>query len=252
MGLRYFYCKKHYFSLSQKKKERIPSYVRECHLLNYLNQKGLPALIPNPTIGNDYKDFYMSYPLISGKQINFNDNNLINLAKPIANFLAHLHNDVDCSTLKEVPSQLWCIPKTSFEFILCYITINELNEIYEIYQQISKKLEDISTTLVHGDFNFTNLLHDDNKLVGVIDWTEAKLSCPETDLVLFGGQKSPFVQELLKNYNTFSKIPYSEKRFNQMRFIQCIKSIIYAPNKDATVPKRLKELEEIRGSNCLL
>jgi len=185
--------------------------------LNFLISfsKVSPIKIPEPKyIENDFIGYEKIYgkPLYPSNIYKLNNKDKNKIAKQLGLFLKTLHNykndyiNFDTGYLvmrkkdfitcpKEIAKHLNAKEKKILETKFKVIKNNPLS---------FKK----STTVIHGDFHFNNILWDPQtkNITGVIDWSELGLGIPAMDFIMLANfnisKNDKFLKEILKYYGS--------------------------------------------------
>jgi len=177
----------------------VPGTEREISVLPRLS---LPVAIPTPVhVGRPTEDypwpFYGAHFIPGREAVGLSDEERAALAGPLARALASLHgatiDDLPADPIRRADMQVR-VPRTR----------EALDAIGWPHHEILERAEALPppqpTAVCHGDLHFRQLLVDDTKLTGIIDWVDVCRSDPGVDLQLLWSflppeSREPFLDE---------------------------------------------------------
>ncbi|SFD06726.1 phosphotransferase family protein [Clostridium uliginosum] len=126
-------------------------------------------------------------------------------------------------------------------------TIREINSIVEKNKDILIDL-DKDVSLVHGDFQGTNILIKDKRLVGIIDWEFAMAGHSLADVGQFFRYKRYFNKDLMnifeEEYNKYSKNKLI-KEWYKIAKLRDLVNLIQLISAEEEMPNKYREIKEI-------
>jgi aminoglycoside phosphotransferase (APT) family kinase protein len=177
----------------------------------------------------DYPWPFSGYTMLPGStadRMNLSDEKRIQLAKPIAQFLARLHAITSTqSSLATLPKD-FVFQRLGLDYLIPAVTSNLAKvavlqllehkvQLYHILSVAHLLRPPTNSTLVHGDVYCRHLLVDDTaKLTGIIDWGDVQLADSALDLAIAHSFLPPLAHEAFKASYGF----ISEETWNLARF----------------------------------
>lgn len=107
------------------------------------------------------------------------------------------------------------------EVSLLKISANKTNEFFANLYTISNDIDEQDIVFTHGDFHFGNIMLDDNKITGIIDWEESCHHSRYVDISTIAANIFDFVNKkyqmnildaFISGYSTESKIDICHKK----------------------------------------
>lgn len=133
------------------------------------------------------------------------------------------------------------------------INVDKINHIVRQNEKILTKLDE-DIRLVHGDFQGTNILIDDDKLAGIIDWEFAMAGHPLADIGQFFRYEECFDKSLIQvfeeeyNKNSTYKLTDDWYKISKLRdlinLIQLMDTNEDMPNKHMNIKKIIVDILE--------
>ena len=207
----------------------IPAFIQEIKVLQSL-QGHLPLPIPDPIYASLHAQetgrVFMGYKILPGRPLfrsllqNITDEKVLDsFSRQIANFLHELH--------KLSPAQIgWELTTT-----------DELEKARELFSKIERHLfqfmrpearesvtrhfenyfdradlHQYELSVIHGDFGGSNILFEENKITGIIDFSSAGPGDPAVDIASISTVGESFFARFCKQY------PLSEALLERARF----------------------------------
>jgi aminoglycoside 2''-phosphotransferase len=209
--------------------ENIPGFLSELQLLAKL-QARLPLPIPDLiyTSGDTTEPgkVFMGYRLIPGQPLYLEDliritdeTDLQGLAKQLADFLSVLHHltlDMPGLDLPVLDMPAWV--RTFFsevhEHLFSFMRSDAclaLTEHFEHYFN-TPDLQLYQPTIIHGDFGGSNILFDNNKISGILDFSGTSYSDPALDIAAVSTYGKSFFTRICQFY------PVTESMLRRAKF----------------------------------
>ncbi|AOR24798.1 aminoglycoside phosphotransferase family protein [Clostridium taeniosporum] len=181
------------------------------------------------------------------------------LVREVAKSLAFIHNykfnelgDLDCNlNTKKVfsPTYRW------YELFIndnCYKRLGK--DIIEKILNIAKDYKDVlvdldkDISLVHGDFQGTNILINNDSLVGIIDWEFTMAGHAIADIGQFFRYYKYFNKNLLdifeKEYNNYSTVKLTKDWYKISKLRDMI-NLLQLIGKDGEMPNKFDEIKQL-------
>jgi aminoglycoside 2''-phosphotransferase len=213
--------------------ENIPGFLREIQLLALL-QNRLPLPIPNPiyTSGTSTQPgkVFMGYRLISGVPLSpetmdgiKNAGILHELAEQLANFLSVLHDQIPAILGLDLPVQHmpdWIrafyhdVRNHLFPLMRPDACLT-LSQHFDAYFN-TPLLQGYQAAIIHGDFGGSNLLFDDNRISGILDFSSVVYSDPALDIASVSTYGELFFSHFCQFYTV------TEESLNRAKFYRGI------------------------------
>ncbi len=215
----------------------------ELKMLHHI-QKYVSVVIPQPIyLSIDPDCPLMGYKKIEGIPLSkcyysTSNNEKIKIAKEVSKFLSELHSDelfkdaiskgiVETPFLCEIYRENW---EKYFEKIQMTIfkSMNSTQKrwITNLFNSFlnEKKNFKFKYTIIHGDFDISNILVDDKtfEITGIVDFEESRIYDPAADF-LFYEEGDLFLNELLSNYKGLLETNFKKR----MKFLYGRSSLGY-------------------------
>lgn len=205
------YILKIFFSMEQ-------NYMREIKLLTILKgNKMLPVseiykVSKHELIGNRQ---YAIYEYIDGKTIGMaiNDGYKLdeNFVRSVARALAKIHSykfnkvgflDDQLNVSEELPPLVYWYENLMGNMAKKRLGTSVVDKINKIVEQNKQELNELDKDirLVHGDFQVTNILVNDGKMSGILDWEFAMAGHPIADIGQFFRYEEYFNSKLIQSF----------------------------------------------------
>ncbi len=197
--------------------ESIQNFLREIKLLQIL-QGHLSLPIPYPiyiSAGTSVVGkVFMGYKMLPGKPLFRNvlsgitdDSILETFAQQLANFLHGLHTFSPTELELDSPHQNQLTEYRTFftevkEHLFTFMrpdARDSINEHFEHYFN-DESLHKYTPSIIHGDFGGSNILFDENKITGIIDFGFAGLSDPARDIASVSTFGESFFERICRYY----------------------------------------------------
>lgn len=196
----------------------------------------------------------------------------------ISDFLRNSKNNIDCRLVKSIANTLAKIHKYKFQkigFLDENLEVNyELPPLLNWYEicineNVNKKLgshlvkkilkivdkynEDLSNLdkdprLVHGDFQFNNILINNGKVVGVIDWEFSMAGHPLADIGQFFRNEEYFDKDLIRIFQeeySLSSNYNLNSNWYEVSKIRDLVNLIQLLMNDKEMPNKCKDIKKI-------
>lgn len=125
--------------------------------------------------------------------------------------------------------------------------VTKINTIVSQNKEILLNL-DKNISLIHGDFQGTNILIDNNRVSGIIDWEFVMAGNPLIDIGKLFRYEKYFHNDLIKvfeeEYNRYSKIKLIDQWYKIAKLVDLI-SVIKLINTKEEMPNKHKDIKEI-------
>jgi aminoglycoside 2''-phosphotransferase len=197
--------------------ESIQNFLREIKLLQIL--QGYVSLpVPNPiyiSAGTSVVGkVFMGYKMLPGKPLFRNvlsgitDKSILEtFAQQLANFLHGLHTFSPTELGLDLPHQEQLTEYRPFfsdikEHLFAFMrpdARDSINEHFENYFD-NPSLHEYTPSIIHGDFGGSNILFEENKITGIIDFGFAGLSDPARDIASVSTFGDPFFARICRHY----------------------------------------------------
>ncbi len=197
--------------------ESIQNFLREIKLLQIL--QGYVSLpVPNPiyiSAGTSVVGkVFMGYKMLPGKPLFRNvlsgitdDSILETFAQQLADFLHRLHAISITELVLDLPHQDQLTEYETFfsevkEHLFIFMRSDardSINKHFEHYFN-NERLHKYNPSIIHGDFGGSNILFDENKITGIIDFGFAGLSDPARDIASVSTFGESFFERICRYY----------------------------------------------------
>ncbi len=210
--------------------ENIPDFLREMELLTRL-QGRLPLPIPNPIYTSSAPEkVCMGYRLIPGQPLQpdlmnriTNEAIIQGLAKQLADFLFILHHLTPGTLGLDFPLQNMLAWVSTFygevrEQLFAHMRREAclaLTGHFDHYFK-TRDLQNYTPVIIHGDFGGSNILFEDDRISGILDFSSAGYSDPALDIAAISTYGEPFFRHFSQFY------PVSESMLQRARFYRGI------------------------------
>jgi aminoglycoside 2''-phosphotransferase len=140
------------------------------------------------------------------------------LAEDVARFLRSLHDRRDV-TAERQELDLDALHDETMTALQAELSPTELDVVGRLWDEIraDDDLRNFEPALRHGDFWFENLLAQDGRLVGVIDWGGAGYADPAEDFATLRHLGDPFTEAVFDAYGADDALRRREWRYWQLR-----------------------------------
>lgn len=151
--------------------------------------------------------------------------------------------------------------KTNFDFIMLdlepelselaqgnYLSINQAESILDYYTQRKQLINIKQGSLVHYDVADHNLMFQDDKITGLIDWEAMVASDPVLDIASCPTWKThyPRLEKLLQGYKSIVELPDDfNERYNAYRLRTLLWKTVFCHKAGILTPDRLKRLSDV-------
>jgi aminoglycoside phosphotransferase (APT) family kinase protein len=179
-------------------------HAREARLLPQLRGR-LPVAIPAPrwrvAPGEHFPFGVIGYRKLPGESLDPGDAGEA-VAADVAAFIAQLHDirDVDAPSYHSDPSQE--LHEATTEVLRRSLSSDEFDRLTSWWSElrVDERFRSYEPRLRHGDLWYENLLVEDGRLVGVIDWGTAEYADPAEDFDALRHVSDDFAEAVLAAY----------------------------------------------------
>ncbi|MFW9866495.1 MAG: phosphotransferase family protein [Candidatus Thorarchaeota archaeon] len=203
----------------------------EVKMVNFIREK-VSVIIPEPIyISSELNNPFMGYKKINGISLSkcFNEisnNSKFRIAETLGNFLSQLHSrdlvqqainnkiiDIDFNSDKY--RQDWqTYYKEICKFSFQLLNYNQKKWVQDLFMEFlgDNKNFDFTPTIVHGDFDTSNVLVDPTtfEVTGIIDFEESRIYDPAADFIFFR-EGNLFLKKLLTAYQGIKDQNFEER-----------------------------------------
>jgi aminoglycoside 2''-phosphotransferase len=195
-------------------------HSRELDLLPQLAGR-LPAAVPQPLWrlepSSDFPNGAIGYRKLPGEPVAA-EGGTPQLAEDVARFLRSLHGLRDV-TATDQRLDLDALHHATMGALEAALTPDELGAVTRLWNEIraDDDLRTFTLALRHGDFWYENLLAEDGRLVGVLDWGGAGYADPAEDFATLRHLGDPFTEAVFEAYGAEEALRRRERRHWELR-----------------------------------
>jgi aminoglycoside 2''-phosphotransferase len=195
-------------------------HARELALLPQLGGR-LPVAVPEPQWraepGPDFPHGAIGYRKLTGEPLAA-DGATPQLAEDVAGFLRSLHGLRDVAAERQ-QLDLDVLHDETMTALEAALTQSELEVVARLWDDVraDEGRGSFEPALRHGDFWYENLLAEDGRLVGVLDWGGAGYADPAEDFATLRHLGGAFAEAVLEAYGADEALRRRERRHWQLR-----------------------------------
>jgi aminoglycoside phosphotransferase (APT) family kinase protein len=196
------------------------AHVRELGLLPQLAGR-LPAAVPEPRWRIEPDDEF-PYGATGSRKLSGEpmaaDGGTPQLAEDVADFLRALH-DLRDVTADDQQLDLGALHDGTIGALEHALTASELDVLARWWEDVAgdADLRRFEPALRHGDFWYENLLAEEGRLVGVLDWGGAGFADPAEDFATIRHLGDAFTEAVFDAYGAAEPLRRRERRYWQLR-----------------------------------
>lgn len=262
-----YYCKLQNLQELVIKEERydkldyeINDLTIEAKIVNALNHRGVVKIPKIQFINEKYKIYsykYLRGTTLDSQMSKFSEQEFETLIDDLCKFHAKLHSVVlkkDCPEITTVDSsQFFHDASTKLSNLL--ETCDENEEIYSLLKQVKNQLEVHShirtkTALIQGDAHPGNIIVDNNKFVGIIDFGKCEVADIHIDFSHYIRAFPEYTDKIIESYWKYTKYRLSKDRLLLFAVILDISKTTY--HIDRLIAGKVRVENNIRKLNKLL